>query len=207
MASAALRADIPRATRDPLRPRYHFLPPANWMNDPNGTIFVRGEYHLFYQLNPYRAKWGQTHWGHARSRDLVHWEHLPIALAPARHLGEKHCFSGCCVDDGGQPTILYTSIGGRLGALSALRGAQQWMAVGDETLCHWHRSPKTRCSTRACTAGAEIYDWRDPYVWREDGGWFMLLVGKYFGERFGSVFLYWSTDLEKLGVQRPDVPG
>ena len=106
------------------------------MNDPNGTIFVRDEYHLFYQLNPYRAKWGQIHWGHARSRDLVHWEHLPVALAPAEHLGEKYCFSGCCVDVEGQPVIFYTSIGGRLGVFSAKRSAEQWMATGDETLCN-----------------------------------------------------------------------
>ena len=99
------------AEKCPYRPTYHFLAPANWMNDPNGPIFYKGEYHLFYQHNPYGDKWGHVHWSHAKSRDLVHWEHLPIALDPSNELGEEHCFSGCCINNNGVPTIIYTSIG------------------------------------------------------------------------------------------------
>ena len=62
------------------RPEYHFSPPANWMNDPNGLVYYQGEWHLFYQYSPGRAP--GSHWGHAVSTDLVHWEHLPVALAP-----------------------------------------------------------------------------------------------------------------------------
>src|SRR5262245_53021994 len=65
---------------DPTRPRYHFCAPAGWMNDPNGTIFHNGYYHVFYQWNPGGDRWGDIHWGHARSRDLVTWEHLSAAL-------------------------------------------------------------------------------------------------------------------------------
>ena len=65
---------------DLLRPQYHFLPPANWMNDPDGTIYWEGVYHLFYQYYPYGAYHGTMHWGHASSKDLVHWTDLPIAL-------------------------------------------------------------------------------------------------------------------------------
>ena len=67
---------------DPQRPRYHFLPPANWLNDPNGLIHWNGVYHLFYQYNPNEPVHRDVHWGHAASTDLVHWTHLPIALAP-----------------------------------------------------------------------------------------------------------------------------
>ena len=93
-----------RLAADPHRPRYHFLPPAHWMNDPNGLIQWQGAYHLFYQYSPDGVGSGIKHWGHARSADLVHWEHLPIALSPTPGGPDKDgCWSGCAVDDGGVP--------------------------------------------------------------------------------------------------------
>ena len=78
------------------RNQFHFSPEANWMNDPNGMVYYDGEYHLFYQYYPDSTVWGPMHWGHAVSKDMIKWEHLPVALYPDS-LG--YIFSGSCVMD------------------------------------------------------------------------------------------------------------
>lgn len=189
-----------------LRPRYHFLPRKNWMNDPNGTIYYKGEHHLFYQYNPNAAYWDDMHWGHAKSRDLVHWEELPIALAPSPELGERHCFSGCCVIDGERPVIYYTSVGEFEGSKTMVRsggspdaepvrmGAQQWMAVGSDDLLTWTKIEGNPALSTAIHGGHDVVDdWRDPFIWKEQDGWHMVLAGTHKHE--GCIWLYRSADL------------
>lgn len=78
--SPAIKIVYPK--KENLQYRYHFSPPVGWMNDPNGLCFYHGKFHIFYQFNPMDTIWGNPYWGHAQSQDLLHWEHLPVALSP-----------------------------------------------------------------------------------------------------------------------------
>ena len=178
-AMESARAAIPRAAADPLRPVYHFHPPCNWNNDPNGTIFYRGWHHLFYQFNPYGSQWGHMHWGHARSRDLVNWEHLPIAIGPSEDKGENHIFSGAAIlAHDGRPRIIYTSIGNR--------DPEQWLAAPeDDDLLVWSKSPRNPILTTAAHGSLKIEDWRDPFMFREAGETYMVCGGNTSRQRWG----------------------
>lgn len=174
---------------DLLRPQYHFLPPSNWMNDPNGFIQWRGQYHLFYQHNPTGPLWGNMHWGHTVSSDLIHWTDLPMALAPT--VGgpdEAGCFSGCAVDNG-VPTFIYTGTRGMRNEIQT-----QCVAVGDEELLHWEKYAGNPVLAEVPAVAAQQRDFRDPYVWKEADAWYMVL-GSRIQDVGGAVFLYRSSDL------------
>lgn len=93
-----------------MRPLLHFTPMNGWMNDPNGLIYYKGQYHLFYQHFPYTCKWGTMHWGHAISDDLYHFTYLPIALYPSKNYDRNGCFSGSAIEKDNKLYLYYTSI-------------------------------------------------------------------------------------------------
>jgi beta-fructofuranosidase len=174
-ATSAVEAAVPRAQADPARPIFHVTAPAQWVNDPNGPIFYKGAYHLFYQLTPFSDESGIKYWGHVRSRDLVKWEQLPIAIAPSDNLGEESIWSGCCTINGaGQPMAFYTSIGK---GKSAFTQAVQWAATSDDDLIHWEKSSANPVLSEALHGGKKIYDWRDPFIFRDRKRTFMVLGG------------------------------
>ena len=82
--------------KEQYRPQFHFTPEKNWINDPNGLVYYKGQYHLFYQYNPFGNVWGHMSWGHAISKDLIHWKHLPVAIPEENGI---MIFSGTCVAD------------------------------------------------------------------------------------------------------------
>jgi beta-fructofuranosidase len=188
------------------RPLYHFIAPANWMNDPNGAFFWKGKYHLFYQYNPNGPFWGTIHWGHAASSDLVHWEDLPIALAPSKDGPDKEgCWSGCTVDDGGIPTALYTG----------LEPQAVCLATSDDELRTWKKHPtpvingppsNLELTGFPSITGHPSADFRDPCVWCEGRRWF-LLIGAGMREKGGTALLYDSEDLRHWRYLGPLLTG
>ena len=187
-ATAAVQAAAPQAQADPARPIFHVTAPAQWMNDPNGPIFYKSHYHLFYQLHPFSDKDGTKYWGHVRSRDLVKWEHLPIAVAPSNDKGEEATWSGSCMINGvGQPMIFYTSIA--LGK-SAFDHAEQWAAIGDDDLIHWQKSSANPVLSEALHGAKKIYDWRDPFVFHDGDKTFLVTGGHLAKEGQAAVNIY-----------------
>jgi beta-fructofuranosidase len=174
-ATAAVQAATPRAQADPAHPIFHVTSPAQWINDPNGPIFHKGYYHLFYQLDPFSDRGGVKYWGHVRSRDLAKWEHLPIAIAPSGDKNEESIWSGCATINGkGQPMIFYTSIAP---GKSAYDHAEQWATTSDADLIHWQKSPANPVLSEALHGERKVYDWRDPFVFKDGKKTFLVLGG------------------------------
>ena len=189
-----------KADKDIIRPEYHFHAPAQWMDDPNGVIYYKGYYHMMYSLNPdtdkYRAgmvyktgssiwktsepDWtgGITVWGHARSKDLLHWEHLPVALYPETDNGEFYIWFGCtAINDEGIPVAIYTSIGYE--DRNPTDSAIQHIWFGDDDLIEWR--PKKGVNpimTEKLHNGDKIWEWRDPFLFRQNGKAYLILGGK-----------------------------
>lgn len=174
---------------DPLRPQAHFLAPYGWMNDPCGPIYAGGKYHLFYQWNKDAAKWGNIHWGHAISSDLIHWKHESTALFPQKNGADKDgVFTGDVVDVDGKTAIaLYTGF-----RLDKPLKQVQCIATSDIEMVKWKQEPKPFLDV--APDGLEIDGFRDPRVWRENGKYVMILGSSIKGKG-GVVFRYEGIDL------------
>ncbi|MDB5081107.1 MAG: hypothetical protein JWP00_3031 [Chloroflexi bacterium] len=185
--------------KDPHRPVYHFLPEANWLNDPNGLIHWQGMYHVFYQYNPNGPYHGTLHWGHAVSKDLLKWQHLPVALAPTPNSPDQDgCFSGCAVDNNGVATLIYTGV----------RGEDQLPCVAtstDDMLVTWQKYPGNPVIPNT-PQDLDLVAYRDHSVWREDNTWYQL-IGAGIQQVGGTALLYRSPDLLNWEYLHPILVG
>lgn len=192
-----------RFDHDRHRPAYHFLPPQNWLNDPNGLLYWQGQYHLFYQHNPNRAAWGSIHWGHAVSADMVNWTHLPVALAPTPNSpDESGCWSGCMVANDGTPTLLYTGVRG------PMQATDQSVCVAtsvDKDLVTWQKATQNPVITSRSTP-YDLIGFRDPSVWHEGNRWY-LIIGAGAEPVGGAILYYTSDDLLHWDYQGPLLTG
>jgi len=160
------------------RPQLHFSPEEKWMNDPNGMVFFNDEYHLFYQYHPYGTTWGPMHWGHAVSKDLIHWEHLPIALYPDEH---GAIFSGSAVVDWNNTTGFFDREPGLVAIFTSADNypdserprQRQSLAYSKDNGRTW-----VTYEGNPVLSDVTITDYRDPKVfWHEDTEeWVMVLA-------------------------------
>ena len=173
------------------RQMWHFSPKAGWMNDPNGLIYFKGKYHIFYQFNPYGTKWSAMHWGHAISDDLVNWEHLPIALAPSEPYDnhpEGGCFSGSAVDDNGILTLIYTATTNYGDGFVQ----SQCIATSEDGIrFQKYAGNPVIPAPPACGSS----DFRDPKVWKHHDKWYMVVGSS--KDRKGKALLYRSDNLRE----------
>ncbi|WP_050613454.1 glycoside hydrolase family 32 protein [Bacillus testis] len=169
---------------------YHIMAPANWINDPNGLVFFKGEYHVFYQHHPYDEHWGPMHWGHAKSADLVHWEHLPIALAPDHEYDKDGCFSGSAVVKDDTLYLIYT---GHVWVDRPKDIAIQTQCIAYSkdgvTFTKYEHNPVIENVPSDSTG-----HFRDPKVW-EKNGTFHMVLGNRTKEDVGRVIHYSSSNL------------
>lgn len=177
------------------RPDFHLSVRTGWLNDPNGFSYFKGEYHLFYQYYPYDTKWGPMHWGHAVSKDLLHWEYLPAALAPDEAYDKDGCFSGSALElSGGRHLLMYTGVLKEHQTDGKWRDVQtQCLAVGDGVdYIKYEKNPVIDESS--LPEGGSRVDFRDPKMWREKDGTYRCVAGNRPADGSGQILLYTSQD-------------
>ncbi len=177
------------------RPAFHLSPRVGWMNDPNGFSYCKGAYHLFYQYYPYDSVWGPMHWGHAVSRDLLHWEYLPAALAPDTAYDKDGCFSGSALElPDGRQLLMYTGVVKEPRTEGGFQDIQtQCIAIGDgRDYEKYQQNPVLDGGD--LPEGGSRNDFRDPKLWMEEDGTYRCVVGNCTGDKDGRILLYKSED-------------
>ena len=163
--------------------RLHLKAPDNWINDPNGFLYYKGYYHLFYQYFPYAPRWGTMHWGHAVSKDMVNWEHVGLALFPTKRGDQNGCFSGSAVEMDGKMYLTYTGVryeevdpeNVHVSLDEKFESTQ--MMISSEDGFHfdnWNGKKVVLPPVTDETVGDRTHT-RDPKVWRGKEKWYMVL--------------------------------
>lgn len=174
------------------RTAFHFQPPKNWMNDPNGPLYHKGWYHLFYQWNPDSAVWGNITWGHAVSRDLIHWLHLPLAMVPDHWYDINGVWSGSATQlPDGRIVMLYT---GSTEESVQVQNLAEPADPSDPLLRRWAKSEAN--PVLVPPPGVGLTDFRDPTTaWRNptDSAW-RITIGSKNPDHAGLALVYRTED-------------
>lgn len=173
------------------RPEFHFSAEVGWINDPNGLVYFRGAYHLFYQFYPYGSQWGPMHWGHAKTTDFVHWEHLPVALAPDQPYDQGGCFSGSALVVGDTLWLMYT---GNITDEQGRPRQVQNMAKSSDGI-HFEKIAQNPVLDEKDLPDSLLpSDFRDPKIFERKGRYYAVVAAKHVDET-GAVVLVGSDNL------------
>ncbi|WP_347561880.1 glycoside hydrolase family 32 protein [Clostridium sp. E02] len=176
------------------RPSFHVSAPVGWINDPNGFSVYKGEYHLFYQYNPFEVRNGLMHWGHSKSKDLIKWEQLQTALAPDREYDAQGCFSGSALEYEEKHVLMYTGVQEKKREDgSSVIFQTQCIAVGDGK--DYEKLEKNPVITHEqLPKGSSLTDFRDPKIWKEQNS-FYAAVGSRSADDSGQIVLFRTENL------------
>lgn len=182
--------------------KIHFKAPNCWINDPNGFIWYKGRYHLFYQCFPYSAHWGRMHWGHAVSKDLVNWEEKGIALFPSKTDDRSGCFSGSAIEYKDKMYIYYTGVNYTEEDPENINCCIDDTFTAAQLMITSEDGMKFDNITDKKTVIPPIEDkkigdknhTRDPKVWRGKDAWYMVLGSTV--DKNGRLLFYKSSDLK-----------
>ena len=179
----------------------HLRAPGNWINDPNGFIYYKGKYHLFYQYFPYAPQWGTMHWGHAVSEDLLHWEHLGVALYPSKDYDRNGVFSGSALEKDGKLYLYYSAVKYLETEAEDIHHAKndafetsQAMVISEDGFSFDNMGAKKQILP--VIRDEELADathTRDPKVWKS-GDWYYMVLGSTKSGKVGRVLFYKSAD-------------
>lgn len=179
----------------------HLKAPGNWINDPNGFIYYKGKYHMFYQYFPFAPVWGTMHWGHAVSEDLIHWEHEKTAVFPTKDYDRNGIFSGSALEIDGELMLYYSAVkyleADTENIHAAVNGAfetSQAVLTSPDGIQfdNWNDKQQIIPVIRDDEI-ADRKDTRDPKVWQYNGMYYMVLGSTYQGKT-ARILFYKSTD-------------
>lgn len=163
---AEISDNVQNLEMDPYRLDYHLMPPVGLLNDPNGLIQFNGTYHVFFQWNPFETTHGKKAWGHYTSRDLINWTMEPAALVPDAWYDKNGCYSGSAIEHDGKMYLFYT---GNVKDDEDRRSTYQCLAVSEDSIHFEKKGPVLHLPD------GYTPHFRDPKVWKTDGGWLMIL--------------------------------